>query len=175
MEFNLYNEALTILNSAFNYLDDKTKFKINILLNMIDLNFQLDKKLVLCHSDPCDKNVMFDNQCYKLIDTDMMRLLPKEFDVQRLLYNVLINSNSVNYALDYWHSFLNNYEKDFCDVIDVNLLKNIYICDLIRTFSWLAIVSSDLSRLDRERQGEDFKLYKQSILNDNHIKLLKNL
>ena len=71
------------------FTTDKVPTKVGESVKLT-LNEMLDKKLVLCHSDPCDKNVMLDNQCYKLIDPDMMRLLPKEFDVQRLSYNVLI-------------------------------------------------------------------------------------
>lgn len=173
--FNLYNETLSILNSASKYFDDKIKTKIKVLLNMVSNENKKEKKLVLSHSDPCDKNVMLDDNLYKIIDTDTMRLLPKEFDIQRLLHNILINSSSIDYLMKYWQDFLISYEKNSCDNIDVNLLKKIYIYDLIRTFSWLTLVSNDPSRADYQRQRVELNLYQTSIVEDKHIKFLKKI
>jgi len=114
---------------------------------------------------------MLDNKKYKLIDTDGMRLLPKEFDIQRLLHNKVNNCLRVDDAITYWNEFLNHYKNK----IDISLLKKIYVYDLIRVFSWLTLVSNDLTRIDRERQKKEFELYKESILEENHSKILKKM
>ena len=167
--FNIVNEMNTLFFNANKYIDDNIKEKINSLINNTKgLNNNI--KYVLSHSDPNASNVMIDSGEFKLVDTDGMKLLPKEFDIQRLLCNKVINSNNLNDVYIFWNEFINNYNN-----IDINLLKKIYVYDLIRVFCWLTIVSNDLKRVDRQRQLKELELYKKSILDDRHLKVLKKL
>ncbi|MBQ8472010.1 MAG: hypothetical protein IJ501_00745 [Bacilli bacterium] len=176
LNFNLSEETLNLFKNASKYIDYETKRKILYLLNRVSENEPIsNRKLVLCHNDPYNSNVMQDNNEYKLIDTDGMGLSLKEFDIQRLFHNNVIASLDIDDSLEFFDKFICNYEKNKNDKIDINLLKRIYIYDLIRAFSWLSIVSNDKNRLDRERQLEQLDLYEKSIIEEKHLKVLKKL
>ena len=173
---NLSEETLNLFKNASQYIGYETKRKIQYLLNNVSENEPIsNSKLVLCHNDPYNSNVMQDNNEYKLIDTDGMGLSLKEIDFQRLFHNNVISSLDINNSIDFFDKFICNYEKNKNDKIDINLLKKIYIYDLIRAFSWLTIVSNDKNRLDRERQLEQLSLYEKSIIEEKHLKVLKKL
>ena len=55
---------------------------------------------------------MIDGLKYKFIDTDGIRLLPKEFDIQRLFQNEIISGKSIDEILNYWNSFYSNYHNN---------------------------------------------------------------
>ncbi len=112
---------------------------------------------------------MIDGLKYKFIDTDGIRLLPKEFDIQRLFQNEIISGKSIDEILNYWNSFYSNYHNN----IDIKLLKRLYVYDLVRVYSWLTLVSNDIKRVDKERQTKQLNLYQESILEDKHEKVLK--
>lgn len=173
---DFYTQTINLLNLAKKFMNHKIKLKISKLFKELDTeSINLKNNMVLCHNDPYDLNVMSINGVYKLIDTDGMGLSPKEYDIQRLICNHLINSNEVNNSLSFWNSFKNNYELNINEQIDIDLLKKLYILDLIRTTSWLYIVCNDLSRKDIKRQKEQLSLYERSFDNDNHSKILKKI
>ncbi len=171
---NFYNQTIELLNEAKEFITQERMIKITDLLKKVNLeNIDKIENMVLCHNDPYNLNVMQTNTCYKLIDTDGMGLSPKEYDIQRLLYNNLINSNDIDSSLYFWDSFKENYEANINGKININLLKNIYILDLIRTTSWLYIICNNISRKDRKRQQEQLNLFEKSFDNNNHCKILK--
>ncbi len=173
---DFYNQTINLLNAAKELMNHEIKSKILKLFKETDVeNIHLKSDMVLCHNDPYNLNVMSINGVYKLIDTDGMGMSPKEYDIQRLMWNHLINSNEVYNSLSFWNSFKNNYEPNITEQIDVDLLKKIYILDLVKTTSWLYIVSNDLSRKDTERQKEQLSLFERSFTNDNHAKILKKI
>lgn len=173
---DFYNQTIDLLNSVKKFMEPEIETKIMELLMKLDYkDLDLNMNMVLCHNDPYDLNVMASNGEYRLIDTDGMGLSPKEYDIQRLIWNHLINSNEVDNSIEFWCSFKNNYELNVIEKIDTNLLKQLYILDLIRTISWLYIVCNDLSRKDRERQKEQLNLFERSFHNDNHLKILKKI
>lgn len=174
-KLSLEEETFNLLNSVNNTFDSLLKHKINTLLNSFD-DFKNDsKKLCLSHSDPYDDNVMQYKGEYKLIDTDGMRLLPKEFDIQRLLHSYVNCFSNDKELLSFWHSFLDNYEKQINGKVNIKLLKHIYVYDIIRVLSWLSIVCTDETRLDLKRQKEQLKLYKDSFIEEKHLKVLKKI
>lgn len=171
-----YKQTIDLLNSAKKFMGPEIETKIiKLLMELDDKCLELNKNMVLCHNDPYDLNVMTINGEYRLIDTDGMGLSPKEYDIQRLMWNHLIDSNEVDNSLSFWCSFKDNYELNVIEKIDTNLLKQLYILDLIRTTSWLYIVCNDLTRKDIERQKEQLKLFERSFYNDNHAKILKKI
>ena len=169
-ELLLYEETITLFNLAVPYFNDNIKRKLVKLLECYDYKY-LRKEIVLCHSDPNNSNVMIDGLKYKFIDTDGIRLLPKEFDIQRLLQNEIIGRKSIDEILNYWNSFYSNYH----NCIGIKLLKRLYVYDLIRVYSWLTLVSNDIKRVDRERQTKQLNLYQESIMEDKHEKVLKKI
>lgn len=173
---NFYNQTLNLLSAAEKYILPNRKNKIYQLLNNVNIEI-VNKKydFNLCHNDPYNLNVMVSKHGYKLIDTDGMGLSPKEYDIQRLICNYVVNTNDIDDVINFWNSFRINYEKKTSNKININFFKNIYILDLIRTISWLYIVSNDLSRLDRKRQQEQLNLFEKSIDNNNHYKVLKKI
>ena len=173
---DFYKQTIDLLNSAKKFMVPEIETKIiKLLMELDDKCLELNKNVVLCHNDPYDLNVMAINGEYRLIDTDGMGLSPKEYDIQRLMWNHLINSNEVDNSLTFWCSFKDNYELNVIEKIDTNLLKQLYILDLIRTTSWLYIVCNDLLRKDIERQKEQLNLFERSFYNDNHVKILKKI
>lgn len=171
---DFYVETTKLLKKAQKFMKIKIKIKIKKILKIAQASGEiLNNHMVLCHNDPYNLNVMSINGEYRLIDTDGMGVSPREFDIQRLICNYLIYSNDVCSSLSFWDTFKKNYEFKTNEKIDINLLKKIYALDLIRTISWLYIVSNDLSREDRERQKERLNLFERSIRNDVHIKMLK--
>ncbi len=173
---DFYKQTLSILAKAEKNISQNIKNKIYQLLNTVNKEIVCKKyKMVLCHNDPYNLNVMYSKQGYKLIDIDSMGLSPREYDIQRLLFNYVINTNNFDEAISFWNLFRDNYEKKTLEKIDINLLKNIYILDLIRTISWLYIVSNDFSRLDRQRQQEQLDLFEKSLEDNRHCKFLKRL
>ena len=167
-ELLLCEETITLFNLAASYFNDNIKKKLVKLLECYDYKYISDE-VVLCHSDPNNSNVMIDGLKYKFIDTDGIRLLPKEFDIQRLFQNEIISGKSIDEILNYWNSFYSNYHNN----IDIKLLKRLYVYDLVRVYSWLTLVSNDIKRVDRERQTKQLNLYQESILEDKHEKVLK--
>lgn len=173
---NFYNQTTNLLKEAQRFIAPTLMSKIVSLITEVDIErINKIKKMVLCHNDPYNLNVMTKSFEYKLIDTDGMGLSPREYDIQRLIYNHLINSNDLDDSLLFWNSFKNKYEIKADDKINVPLLKDIYILDLIKTMSWLYISCNDLSRKDRERQQKQLYLFEKSFDNDAHYKILKKL
>ena len=171
---DFYNQAINLLNAAKELILPSRIKKINQLLDVVEGNINI-KSMVLCHNDPYDLNVMLSKDQYKLIDTDGMGLSPKEFDIQRLLYNHVINSNDLDASLAFWDTFKSNYENNISEKIDVSLLKKLYALDLVRTTSWLYLVCNDLSRTDRERQQEQLDLFERSFDCNSHQKVLQKI
>jgi len=169
-ELILYDETVKLFSLAYPYLNDMIKEYLLKIINKYDYK-DIDSELVLCHSDPNNSNVMIDNLKYKFIDTDGVRLLPKEFDIQRLFQNEVISEKSIDEILKNWHIFSINYSNK----INIELLKKLYVYDLIRVYSWLTLVSRDSNRVDRERQNKQLILYQDSILEDKHEKILKKI
>ncbi len=169
-EYTIDTECFTLLNEANGLFSDKVKKQINDLLSKYYNDAKVNK-MVLSHGDPYDSNVMNNKTYLRLIDTDGARLLPKEFDIGRLFYNEVIREKDLDEIYKYINIFFYNYR----DKVDINLLQKIYVMDLLRTFSWLNLVTRDKSRADYARQIEELKNYKESILSERHQKVLKKL
>ena len=171
---DFYYQTFSILLKAEKYISNDRKKKIYKLLKSIDRDtINEEQDMVLCHNDPYDLNVMFSNGGYKLIDTDGMGLSPREYDIQRLMYNYAINTNSIDNIIRFWKLFKENYEKKTRKKINIKLLQNIYLMDLIKSMSWLYLVCNDSSRSDRQRQQEQLALFEKSLDNDIHSKVLE--
>lgn len=176
LPFDYYEQTIRLFALAEKFIPNDKKSKIYSLLAKVNID-KLNKKLCfkICHNDPYNLNIMQSVDEFKLIDTDGIGLSPKEYDIQRLLYNNVINFNCIEDVMNFWEIFKNNYEYKTSDSIDIELLKNIYILDFIRTISWLYIVSNDFSRVDRLRQKEQLNLFEKSLDNDSHCKILRNI
>ena len=127
--------------------------------------------MVLSHGDPHDNNVMNNNTNIRLIDTDGARLLPREFDIARLFFNEVNREKDIDKIEKYINIFFYNYK----NIIDMNLLKQIYVTDLLRSFSWLNLVTRDETRGDLLRQKAELKKYEESILSERHEKVLRKI
>ena len=173
---NFYDETISLLTSADKYIEKRYQYEIHNMLKTIDLKKIKEQSIfALCHQDPYILNVMRKEEDYKIIDLECMGLSPKEYDMQRLLYNYAIDENDELKVIEFWNMFKNKYENKTNDIIDIELLKNIYKLDFIRSMSWLYIVSNDLHRSDRDRQKKVLNAYKESIDNNIHTKVLKKI
>lgn len=177
VDVNDFNQEYTIEHEAFSLLEQSSEIVSNkarkVLYRLLDKYYQ-DRnvnKMVLSHGDPYDKNVMNDKTHIKLIDTDGVRLLPEEFDIARLFYNEVNGEDDLKKIDQYINIFFYNYKNE----IDMNLLKKLYVMDLIRSFSWLSIITKDNTRADLTRQKEELKEFKEGILSGRHEKVLKKL
>lgn len=169
-EYTIDNECFTLLSKSTELINSKLKKQINKLLDKYYYDLKVDK-LVLSHSDPHDNNVMNDNTNIRLIDTDGARLLPREFDIARLFFNEVNREKDMGKIEKYINIFFYNYN----NVININLLKQIYITDLLRCFSWLNIVVNDETRSDIFRQKNELRKFEESLLSERHEKVLRKL
>lgn len=173
---NFYNQTINLYYNAKKYILSDRLNKIEEILKGINKkDFDKIKNIVLCHNDPYNLNVMKDSDGFKVIDTDGMGLSPREYDIQRLMINNVIDFNNINESLLFWRIFKDNYEKKAKVKIDVDLLKKLYKLDLVRMTSWLYVVSNDVTRKDMKRQKKRLKLYEKSFDNDNHFKFLERI
>ena len=172
----IYDQTVCLLKDALNYIEEDIKEKVKVLFNQTELNNKIRyNSFVLCHNDPYVLNIVEHNKVYRMIDTEGMGFAPLEYDIQRLFYNQALICEDIQQLESFWQKFITKYENLSRKKIDLKLLKNIYLCDFIRSISWLYLVSNKEERLDRERQGELLKLYKNSIRNDMHVKILKKI
>lgn len=166
---NIYNETLDILKKSHVYMDKEIREKINLIFNKIQCEtLNANNEFVLCHNDPYNQNVLVSENLYKIIDTDGMGLSKKEYDIQRLLYNYAINCRDASEVNLFFSKFKEVYENETNKKIDINLFKNLYYCDFIRSIAWLYLVSNDNTRRDVNRQKKQLVLYNKSILNNIH-------
>lgn len=170
---DFYQETRSLLASANRHIKGTIASKIYGLMDSISEKRIADiSKFTLCHNDPHNLNVMNDGDTYKLIDTECMGLSPKEYDIQRMLYNYALNAGNELEIIEFWGAFKHRYEELSASQIDMGLLKDIYKLDFIRSLSWLYLVTNDLDRFDRQRQMYELDLFNESIDNNIHVKLL---
>ena len=173
---DIYNETMNLLEKSSIYMDDDIKNKVNLIFSKVQpKKLKDDNDFVLCHNDPYDQNVLIMNKMYKMIDTDGMGLSKKEYDIQRLLYNYAISCDNVAEVERFFKFFKKEYETITNKKIDIELFKNLYYCDLIRSISWLYLVSNDNTRDDFDRQKKQLLLYKKSIRNNIHELFINQL
>ena len=169
-EYSITEESFSLFNSAKKFFSDDLNRCVVQLLDKYYKECEV-KKLVLSHADPYDDNVMINRSYIKLIDTDGARLLPKEFDIQRLFHNEVNVENDLNEIDKYINIFLCNYGSN----IDLDVLRELYVMDLLRSLSWLFLVTRDKTRADNERQLEELARFEESILSGRHQNVLKRL
>ncbi len=169
-EYTIGKECFTLLNKSSELISSKLKKQISKLLDKYYHDLKIDK-MVLSHGDPHDNNVMNNNTYIRLIDTDGARLLPREFDIARLFFNEVNREKDIDKIEKYINIFFYNYK----NIIDMNLLKQIYVTDLLRSFSWLNLVTRDETRGDLLRQKAELKKYEESILSERHEKVLRKI
>lgn len=170
--YSIDSESFDLFNKAKESIDEDIKRIFGEMLDMYYFNGEINPEtMVLSHGDPNDSNVMMHKTNIGLIDTEGMRLLPREYDIQRLFYNEVNKGLDINEIDKYIHVFFYNYGNN----VDMRLLKKLYVTDFIRTFSWLSLVTKDLSRDDIVRQKCELEKYKASILSGMHSKVLKRM
>lgn len=172
----IYCQTITLLEQALNFMEEDIKNNVQTIFCASQLcSEKINSPFVLCHNDPYNQNVMQDKNLYKFIDTEGMGLAPLEYDIQRLFYNQALLYDDVQNLENFIEQFINKYESLIDKKINMELLKNIYSCDLIRSIAWLYLVSNDENRLDRERQSQRLELYKDSLRKGIHTKILKKI
>lgn len=171
-DYSIDNESFSLFDGAKEIIDENIKRNLVEMLNTYYFNDKVNPEtMVLSHGDPNDSNVMICKNNMGLIDTEGMRLLPREYDIQRLFYNEVNKGLDIGEIDKYIHAFFYNYGNN----VDMKLLKKLYVIDLIRTFSWLSLITRDLSRDDIIRQKNELEKYKASILSGMHSKVLKRI
>ena len=168
--YSINEESLSLLHESSELLSNKMNKRIHKLLEKYYNDTKVDS-LVLSHGDPYDSNVMNDRTRISLIDTDGARLLPREFDIARLFYNRVNKEEDIDEIDKYINLFFCNYHNE----VDMKLLKEIYVMDLIRSFSWLNLINNQPEREDYKRQMKELNKFKESILSERHAKVLKKL
>ena len=170
-----YDETITLFNLAREKLDYDILNYFEYILNNSNLDIDYkDIKYVLCHNDPYNLNVMKSGDNLKLIDLDCVGLSPSEYDIERLLINEIINSDSNNFE-NFLHKFLEKYEEETNYRVNLSLLKKIFLLDLIRVYSWLILVTNTEGRADKNRQIFQLELRNKSIRDERINNFIKKL
>lgn len=128
------------------------KRKVYNLVHSIGDIGKKEVKLIINHGDPLESNVMMKNGELVLTDFENACIAPKEYDLQRRLWDFAVKSEGRN-IFEYYMNFVDIYQKQLS--IDYNLLYNLYITDFCKTLCWLYLVSEDNVRKDCKRQREE--------------------
>lgn len=172
---NIYHETVNLFNIAQPFIEPRIRAKMAELLSHVDSKIITSANFTICHNDPYNKNVMQKDGKYHIIDTESMGLSPKEFDLQRLLHNYVISLKNEDEVIAFWHYFKNEYEHLNESKINQELLKSIYLLDIIRSMSWLYTICSQIDRDDLARQSEALREFNESISCDVHKRILKKI
>lgn len=147
---NHLQEVNALMSSAKKYMEQDIRYFVEKMLNKINWKLKKIGRVVLNHGDALNSNVMKNNDEFILIDFENAQIVPKEYDIQRKLWDEAIEIEEINETIDFYKDFKAAYEK--FQKIDMGLLANLYIIDFCKTLCWLYIVSMDEKRDDCERQ-----------------------
>lgn len=172
-DYNISEECFSLLKRTKGLFSEKLDRGIIKLLDDYYRGRNVGR-IVLSHNDPYDDNVLVDNALFKLIDTDGARLLPEEFDIQKVFHNEVNRETNQDKIDNYIITFFRNY-LNYGDSIDMGLLKKLYVIDLLRSLSWLALITRDKTREDYRRQIEELEKFKEGIISGRHHKILERL
>lgn len=134
---------------AVQYMPKDIVKMINYMLQLMKCNVERKTSNVINHGDPLRSNIMKKNGRFLLIDFENVCIEPKEYDLQRHLWDFAVNSPK-NEIVDYYRTFVNSYQ--MYDAIDFELLHDVFILDFCRTVCWLYVVCNDCCRADLNRQ-----------------------
>lgn len=139
-----------ISDDIMNILDAKTRIRLIHLLEL-QRNHKYVVDGVICHGDVANRNVLFFEELrdYLLIDFENSKIYPKEYDIQRLIWNLYIENDSFNF-LNFWTEFTSCYDAQG-NYINKELLSDLLIDDFVKNYLWLERVVNDETRNDRNR------------------------
>lgn len=144
-------EVSNILNNSKKYMSSDIYAMLSKLLYSVDSEKIYTVYCVLNHGDALDSNVLKYKETYKIIDFESACLAPREYDIQRKMWDYAINCRSTDMIEKFWEEFISEYIISNQE-IDISLLYDLYVIDFCRTICWLFIVSSDKTRMDYSRQ-----------------------
>lgn len=142
--------------NSLQYIPKDIEKLINDMLQLVRCTSERKVTRVINHGDPLRSNVMKKNERFILIDFENACIAPKEYDLQRHLWDFAINASKseiVNYCIN----FTNEYQ--IYDAIDFELLHDFFILDFCRTLCWLYVVCNDYKRSDLKRQQYELKKF----------------
>lgn len=128
-------------------------------------------QLVISINDPSNNNLVLDKDEYKLIDMEKSTLNYREFDIQHLMWNLMLESNSNKELLLFWKEFKYSYESISNTHIDGKLLKKLYVLDYTRTLLWLHAITQTKERADYKRQKTDLNIIKKKLTTGDALDL----
>lgn len=141
---------------AMQYVPKDIKEILGNMLQLIKCTAKKKIIKVVNHGDPLRSNVMKKNGRFILIDFENACIKPKEYDLQRHLWDFAVNS-SRNQIGNYYRDFIDEYLA--YENIDFELLHDYYILDFCKTLCWLYVVCNDNSRSDLKRQKNELEKF----------------
>lgn len=156
--------------AASKFMPNDIKQFVNELLLLVDYNHARRVNKVVNHGDPLRSNIMKKNDEFCLIDFESVCWVPKEYDLQRHLWDFAINTDK-NEIETYYKNFTAAYQ--FHKKVDINLLRYVLILDFCRTICWLYVICSDFSRSDLARQEMELSKCVTAIKDGKINKLLE--
>lgn len=156
----LFDACEKMFDVAAKYMKKDIKNVLFDLMRTVNLDKKFKVKGVLNHGDPLISNVMKKGTDFKLIDFESVRIFPKDYDLQRFLWGIVIGESNRRNSEKMWKEFKQEYEKSKAVYyINWELLANLYSIDFVTTISWLFIVSNDKNRTDCNRQKKELESY----------------
>jgi Ser/Thr protein kinase RdoA (MazF antagonist) len=109
-------------------------------------------EVVVSHGDPNTSNVR--GVAMKLLDFDRSGFAFREYDLQRLLwFRATEQPHDARVLLAFWDEFTQVYQERSGYKIQDDRLRALYNIDVAKAAAWLALVATDPTRTDRERQA----------------------
>ena len=148
--------AEQLLMKASHYFTTETYILLSDILN--DAEEYKDNisttDLVVCHGDTQLRNVMCIGQNNVLIDFDNCGFAIREYDIQRMVFDYLMETLDLAFCKQFLRRFLLQYERLQKKKISHESLLYAFEVDFVQTFSWLTayVNSSDLPDIDRQKQ-----------------------
>lgn len=146
---------------------------LNDMIYGVDWNEEYSIPFIVNHGDLLLPNLMCEKGNYKIIDFERACFAPKEYDVQRHLWDVAMRNIFNNTIGDYCDVFWNEYELSNSFRLNNKLMVDLYVVDFIKTILWLYSVCKNDNRVDIKRQIGEKELFEQALRVGNVQKMLE--
>ena len=155
------------------YFDKDILSEMRWMLSLASYERESACDLVVSHMDASFYNVLTNNKQLFMIDSENCAISPKEFDIQHLLWNQLLIIDQKDEFSSFFYELLSEYETQAGKIININILKQTFILDFVKSISWLTWITKNNERDDYKRQKKELDSLCEKIRNGFHRTLIE--
>ena len=168
------DEVTSLLSGAKQYMAPDIKNILGQMLDEVSWDRKIETQMIVNHGDPLNSNVMLKQDEFRVIDFENACVAPKEYDIQRRMWDFAIECDDPDEMMAYWNEFKCEYEAQSEHlVINRELLCYLYIIDFCKTMCWLYLVSTDEKRVDYKRQKKECDHFEDALRKGNIQRMLR--